>query len=683
MAADLPMILPKKAQEGVLEFSRQCASLSNQNYNIRGTLEEIDRLYQREVDNTKEQSRAKTANAYGDPTKFQNIVVPVVMPAVEAAVTYQTSVFLTGVPLFGVSAAPQYIEQAMQLETVIDSQATRGGWTSEFIKFFRDGFKYNLAALEVSWERRKTAVLETDVAFSKKEAKQTEIIWEGNRVKRLDMYNTFFDTRVSPTKIHEQGEFAGYTEYMSRVALKQFIASLPMKLTPNITAAFESGTTSSGLSTGGMESFYIPSINPASIIDPNKSVGTNWMAWAGMADAKSKIAYKDGYEVTTLYGRIIPSDFGLDVPAKNTPQVWKFIIVNHQVLIYAERQTNAHGFLPILFSQPLEDGLDYQTKSLATNVAPIQAISTALANSGIASRRRAISDRTLYDPSRIDAKHINNENPSAKIPVKPAAYGKNVAESVHQFPFRDDQAGLITQEINQYRAMGNEITGQNPVRQGQFVKGNKSRKEFSDVMANANGRDQTVSILLEAQIFTPLKEILKINTLQYQGGTSLYNRASGEMVKVDPVALRKAVLDFKVSDGLTPTDKLMNTDVSMVALQQIGASPAIQQEYNVGPMFSYLMKLQGAQLTAFEKSAQQKAYEQAMGSWNQRYSELTEMLKTTLKGMEVEAMSKQIEAMAKMLPPQPKPEDFGYQPAQQAAPTNTGAAAPSQESGAQ
>ena len=40
----------------------------------------------------------------------------------------------------------------------------------------------------------------------------------------------------------------------------------------------------------------------------------------------------------------------------------------------------------------------------------MQDLSSALANSWIASRRRAISDRVLYDPSRIAAEHINSPN---------------------------------------------------------------------------------------------------------------------------------------------------------------------------------------------------------------------------------------------------------------------------------
>ena len=36
--------------------------------------------------------KAKLANSMGDSSKFQNVTVPVVLPQVESAVTYQSSV---------------------------------------------------------------------------------------------------------------------------------------------------------------------------------------------------------------------------------------------------------------------------------------------------------------------------------------------------------------------------------------------------------------------------------------------------------------------------------------------------------------------------------------------------------------------------------------------------------------
>ena len=629
----------------------------NQQWNLREQMRQRDLAYIRENDWTQEHWRAKLANRYGDPTKFQNVTVPVVMPQVEAAVTYQASVFLTGTPIFGFVAPPDQEDTALQYQAIVEENSIRGGWTQQFQIFFRDLFKYNLGALEVTWDREVTEAVETDLGFTGgQEGKPKQVIWEGNCIKRWDLYNTFFDTRYKPTDIYKDGEFVGNTRLMSRIHLKKFINELPDKMISNVKAAFESGLgTQGGSGTGGIESYYIPQINPGALmqIDPKRT--TDWMSWAGMLDRPQPIAYKNLYEVTTLYARIIPADFALKVPSANTPQVWKFIIVNHQVLIYAERQTNAHGYLPVLFGQANEDGLGYQTKSHAENAKPFQDIASALANSAIAARRRAISDRTLYDPSRVSEASINSDNPSAKIPVRPAAYGKPVSEAVYAFPFRDDQSAVAFQELPQMMQMANAVNGQNQAKQGQFVKGNKTLHEYESVMSNANGRDQMTSMLLEAQVFTPLKQILKLNMMQYQSGVSLYSPSQSAVVKVDPVALRKSQAVFKVTDGLTPTDKAISGDDFTMAIQTIGSSPQIGSAYNIGPMFSYLMKTRNANLSPFEKSPQQVAFEQAMAQWSQ---------------MAQLAIEKEQEFKV----PQPTPQQYGYTPgapaASQGAPVN-------------
>ena len=223
------------------------------------------------------------------------------------------------------------------------------------------------------------------------------------------------------------------------------------------------------------------------------------------------------------------------------------------------------------------------------------------------------------------------------------------------------------QETQALLGMGNLIAGQNPVRQGQFVKGNKTLHEFESTMVNANGRDQMCSMLYESQVFTPFKEILKINILQYQGGISLFNRDLQRVIEIDPVKLRKAVMDFKVSDGLTPSDKLINADTLQVAMQVIGSTPQIAAGYNLPPMFSYFMKTQGARISEFEKSSQQQAYEQAVGQWSQMMQAHAE----SMKGLEPEQMQKMMEKM----PPQPLPEQFGYVPAGQMGPAPAPAAA--------
>jgi len=646
MAASTAVPLSKKSQRAFLEYYRSLQSLQNVTRDTsRSRYERIDREYQRETDLTEAQQRAKAANRSGDADRLQNMTVPVVMPQVESAVVHQTSVFLTGQPIFGVVAAPQFIDEALQLETIFEDNSIRGGWARELMMFFRDGFKYNFSAVEVDWGQEVTQAIVTDVTKSVTQGVAKEIIWSGNRVRRLDPYNTFVDTRVPATEVYKDGEFAGYTEFVSRIKLKSFIAELPDQITANIKPAFESGLGSyTGAKDAGAMNYYIPSVNP-DVSEDDYKAGTNWISWACLKDDKEGIQYKDGYELTTLYCKVLPSEFEVKIPKSNTPQIFKLYFVNHEHIIYSELQTNAHNYLPILVGSPQEDGLSYQTKSLADNGAPFQALASGLMNANIASRRRSITDRVLYDPSRISEAHINSANPSAKIPVRPAAYGKQISDAVYQFPYREDQAGQNMQQISTVLGLANTLNGQNQASQGQFVKGNKTLHEFESVMQNANGRDQLTSILLEYQVFIPMKLILKLNTLQFQGGTTVYNRDKDVSVEIDPVKLRTAVLEFRVSDGLVPASKLLNSDSFATALQVFGSSPQIAAEYNVGQLFSYFMKTQGAKITEFEKSPEQVAYEQAMSSWQGL------MQLSIEKGADPKAVG-----------PQPLPKDYNYNP---------------------
>ena len=646
--------LGDKSQKGLHDYLKQCQMLSYQNWNIRQVMRDADLKYAREEDYTSVHAKARQANKLGNSNKIQNITVPVVLPAVEAAVTYQSSVFLTGIPLFGVVSSPDYMEQAKQMEALIDQQATKGGWTRHLMMAFRDSFKYNFCAVEIDWERSMIPDFSTNTqSKAANSVDVTQIAWEGNTVKRWDPYNTFWDIRYPVTEVSSRGEFVGNNDLISRVELKKLIASSPFIIRSNITAAFEAPAI--GLSIGtdySMLSYYIPQISQFQTVNPQIANQFNWMAWSGMDSTQGKnIEYKNIYQKTVLYARIIPSDFGLDVPGPNTPQIWKLIYINNTVLIYAQPCSLAYDTLPVLFASPNEDGLKYQTKSLASNSGDFQAVTSAMMNSVLHSRRRAVSDRVLYDPSRVGEAQINSDNPSAKIPVRPAAYGKPLSEAVYQFPYRDDQSPLIMQEIPQLIEMSNQLNGQNRAKQGQFVKGNKTRKEFDSVMANANGRDQMIAMLFEAQLFTPMKEMLKINILQFQTPATIYSRELQSTVNVDPVALRRASLEFKTSDGLIPADKLINGDALGAALNALGTTPALAQGYNMAPLFSYLMKTQGADLSSFEKSQAQLAYEQAAMQWQQSVQSITEQL--IKAGQPIDPKS---------FPPQPVPQQFGYTP---------------------
>ena len=335
MSGTSTMQLNNKQHDALIQY--YTSVLLTQNHvrsTMRQSMRNIDKQYQRETDETLEQTRAKLANRAGDANRYQNIVVPVVKPQVEIATAYQASVFLTGVPIFGVVSNDEFIDEALQMETIIDEQARLGAWTRQLILSFRDGYKYNFGPMEVSWDRQISYNVETDLSKSATEGVPKQIVWTGNKLRRLDPYNTIIDTSVMPSEIYSQGEFAGYTELMGRIRLKKFIAELPDKQT-RATQAFESGNVAVVSTDPESANYYVPVINSEQEILRDGGVGTNWLKWASIEEGGSSIAYKAAYHVTTLYCRILPGEFTLKVPSQYTPQIWKLIIINHSVIIFA------------------------------------------------------------------------------------------------------------------------------------------------------------------------------------------------------------------------------------------------------------------------------------------------------------------------------------------------------------
>lgn len=606
-------------ERAVVQFAKRGQEILYSSIQIRASMEEIDKQYQREKNWTEAQLRARIANRVGDAHKFQDVTVPIVMPQVEAAMSYLTNVFLTGYPIFGVSSNPADEATALMMETIIAENSITAAWVPEIMRFFRDGLKYNLQCLECRWEEKKIWSIETDVSKPNSAAPKA-VTWNGNVIKRIDLYNAFWDYRCHPFEIAEKGEFAGYTELFSRSRMKSYINDLFGKISENTAKrALESPIIQFNPISSGIYpfSYFQPIINPFPMMSPaNSMMNFNWMSWA-LDDRNSSIEYKDAYTKTTVYGRIIPDDFGFKVPGANTPQVWRFVIINGAVVVEAERQSNAHSKIPMFFGQPLSDGLDYQTKSFAQNVVPMQEISSALWSGFIASKRRLVTDRVLYDPSRVRESDINSPNPSAKIPVKPSAYGKPLGEAVYQFPFRDEQANSFISAARETVNFANMINNQNPAQQGQFVPGNKTLAEYNDTMGHGNGSNQMMAVNIEGQVFTPMKEVIKLNILQFQPDAQIFNSGKQKQVKIDPVTLRQTAVQFKVSDGIIPTDKEMSTDEFQTFLQMLGSSPQIAGGYNIPPLLNYVMQLKGADISPFAKSQEQIMYEQQVGAWQQ------------------------------------------------------------------
>lgn len=589
-------------------FAESCTELGT----FRALLEQRDRAYQLQMDQTAERVQ-EIQRSLRSPSsarrKLADLEVPIVMPQIESAVAYQTGVYLTSYPIFGVVASPKNQDAALQFETVIGNHSIRYGWAQELIKAFRNGFKYNFGPVACLWRRQNAATITTSTSAATAGLGQLQqMMQEGNVLRTLDPYNCFMDMSVSPSRHHEDGTAFGWNELHNRMQFKRFVGTLDPTKTTSLREAYESSFEVQGGDAGSATNYYSPTINRAFNVS-SLVTGTNWLQYVGLANSTSganRINYRDRYLITHFICRALPSDFGRQ---GNTPAIFYGIIVNWKHVIYVEQLVSPNDHLPVFIMQPNDDGLGYQTQSMLDTALPFQDMSSALWNITLESQRRAVFDRLIFNERYINKADIDPASSVARIPLRNASQfkGDDIGKAVYQIPYRNDGANLNLQLSEMVSQMADVASGQNKVDRGQFQKGNKTKTEFETTMANSNGRQQLVSMSIEGQFMTPLKETIKNNLLLNQAAGTFMNRDQQAEVEVDPVKMRESILEFKITDGILPADKLLNMELMSVFLQTAQAMPAVMTEYDIMGMFLYWAKLKGAYwLKDFKRNPEQQ-----------------------------------------------------------------------------
>lgn len=575
-----------QAQKNVLMYMETVSTSNSIRTELYAKMEAIDVAYARfQASNGMDCGQ----DGCGDLFLQDNIVAPIVISQVDSLVAYLAEVFLTGSPLFPVVSTPAKRKWAEQLETLMDDHALLGGYPRQLLMFLRDAVKYNVGAVECDWDSVDQFSVVSDYMSTEGQAlkKEQKSI---TKLKRLDMYNTIWDSNVLPGDVSAEGDFAGYIELLSKTKTKRLLNKFSTQQEAyNVTKAMKSRLvpgTSSAYVTPPQVSDFISARKPNATVD--------WDAWFD-GGPKAGAIREGTYEKFTLYARIIPEDFAIIAPQPRTPQIWKFVSLNG-VLVHAKRIISAYDRLPILFGQPLEDGLGYQTQSVAETQIPIQEAATTMFNIRFSAARRAVSDRALYDPTMIRPEDVNNASPAPKIPVTINPLGQKGLESAYrQIPY--DMRGTETafQDIAGLVDFSKQLSGLNAPQQGQFQRGNKSVREWTDTMGGSDGRLRLPALCMEHQVFVWIRFIIVLNIFQYGEDAIVVSQKNGEVLEVKIEELRKQVLSFRTADGYTPKSKLAATDVLMSGMNLLLNAPILQQAY--GPMlpamFAHMMQLGG------------------------------------------------------------------------------------------
>lgn len=591
--------LTAEAQANVIQWVLGVLAANKADRSFVNKMDAIDVAYSRYKENPNSafadgkdmRGSVGCGNAFTD----DNITPPIVVSQVDSYVAYLADVFLSGTPMFPVVSNPSNRKYAEQLETLMDDHALLGGYARQFLMFLRDAVKYNYAAVEVPWE----SVTQFNVAgdFTSGTGKQVKLSKKYyTAVKRLNPRNVLRDLSVDPGDISEKGDYAGYVEIISKMKMKQLLNDLTTD-----GKVYNADKALAAMNVGGTAntSNYIQ--NPIISEYANAHIGegssTNWDNWFSPEGKGARVGnYGSNYEVVTVYGRILPSDFGITAPQPNTPQIWKFRVVNNNILISAERIVSAYDIIPILFGQPLEDGFGYQTQTPAESQISFQEGAGTLYNIRFAAARRAVSDRALYDSSMISPSDVNSKGPAPKIPVRLSGLGGGkLSDAYHNIPFDSRGLETVMQDAQTIVNFGKELSGLNNPRSGQFQKGNKSVTEWNDTMAGSDNRLRLPALTLEHQVFSPFKSICTLNIFQYGENAVIVSQKTGEALTIDIEVLRKQVLSFRIADGYNPKSKLASTEAIVGLMQLIMGSQVLQEQYgkNLPAMVSHIAQLQG------------------------------------------------------------------------------------------
>ena len=583
----------------------------NQAIDFSTYMRKMDELYMREtaiLHGSGVEARAAAKDIDG------TFIAPVILPQVESARAYLVNLFLAQDPIFQAAGNKDNVDAATQFNLLLKRDADAEGWRSELSKGLVGGLKYNLMCAETSYVERQTYSADPNKVGATK-----QVLRQSNSIKNINLYNGVWDQTVSPSKIHTEGAFAGYVEFLSRIKAIRWYQELPksgIQCTQEqmlMAAKWLFQAEDPIIKSCTWNSKYIEDFKGSSAVTqdftgfwdneaPAKSYPSRYMS-ANSAELQFR-----GYQKFTLYARILPQDFKINVPTSGTPQIWKFVWINN-ALVFAEQQTNAHNNFPMIFSEVLSDGLDYQTLSYAENLRDVQAIISKLWTAELKSTNRVIGDRALYNPLYVNGNHLKSKSGAAKIPLTGAAASLNFDPRLayYQIPYSDPALGLRMQQATQMFAMADKISGQNPTLQGNFVKGNKTDNQFQETVQGTEARLLLMAIGLETNFFTPMKEIIKTNVFQYKIDELVTDSVTKQPLTIDAAKLRQSQIDFELGDGLAASSAKAMLPVLGQALQMLQLNPMLAQSYDIVGMVSYFLKLSGfRRIGDFEYTPEQK-----------------------------------------------------------------------------
>lgn len=466
---------------------------------------------------------------------------------------------------YGATARKDKIKEANGFAHLMNDHAKQYKHFSEYARVVTQAFSYNLFGAYVDWEKTIGRLPKVDdttqaVTFTK------ETIYEGNKIRAFDLYNTNWDMTLRAEDVNTQGEFIIRYDRKRATWLKdrldRGVFFGPSEFTAIIEDYIKSFNSSEYVCqyADQIESnyYFYPAPDFSHEGDNAASGCTNpktaneWSSWLnGLPDTTfDNRRYRGTFEISETYVWLVPKQYGLGTSAEL--ELWYIVTAGRDYILFAQQKNFAHGKLPISMGDLSSRSSGFLDKSKAEKIIPINSVLSNVLNLQLELTRKNLhGGLTFYNKKVVKFDEIDVGH-SGRVPVDMHEHDNDIRRHVLQWS--DTPKANMSQDITLLMGLLQQSL---PTQSGKRMTDlNRAvTHQSQNVAYESNKQLFVLAKLIDERCMSDLRDMQYYNILEF-GQTVEILDEKGAVQSMKPTDFIDINLQFTLTDGLRGVDSI-------------------------------------------------------------------------------------------------------------------------------
>jgi len=524
-------------------------------------------------DKRRVQDRRKGKKAVPVETKL-----PLVWAQLRDTLAYCMELFAPDNSIFEGQGKPTQQAAVNALVNLINENSQRFAYYPELSKFIWDAFKYNLGMMRVEWENQ------YGVKFSEGDTGTPEVshgvVWKGNKLTAVDLYNFLWDLSVPPIELYKRGEFCAEVDMVTQHRIARMAEFDELY---DVHRFIDNNT--------AVKRYYRAHPIVRSEIPSSEDTATNWVS---ILSGATDLNLSPGVELVYLYIWLRPKEFGLSaVGDDDRYTLYRITIANAEYITRTDELVAAHSMLPFVGASPNADNLEFfQQKSFSEILTPMQTFASYLLNIHRKASVKQTYGITVYDPRILDLGDVPNDDVVWRAPMKQTSpKDKKPADALANFTDSPVQTDKLLRDVEVIKKIMQDILPSNRLQQVADL--DRATEFQSQAVVQSGDRTSLLTArTINSQGLIPMRFMIIANIYQNQETVELTN-ADGSVSEINPSELRKLGIEFVIGTGLRGLDRLTLVNLIKDVINRLIQSPAASEQIDILGLVNYWATLAG------------------------------------------------------------------------------------------